>query len=88
MQEGYEICKKDRSAAGLHSREAGRLDKGKGVSMMTLQEIRKAVEKAKNECRNAHVKVLDEEIGGEVVFVELTARFKVEKAKKTLDSCK
>ena len=56
--------------------------------MMTLQEIRKAVEKAKNECRNAHVKVLDEEIGGEVVFVELTARFKVEKAKKTLDSCK
>ncbi len=55
---------------------------------MTLQEIRKAVEKAKKECREAHVKVLDEEIGGEVIFVELTARFKVEKGKKTLDFCK
>lgn len=52
---------------------------------MTLQEIRNAVERAKKECRDAHVKVLDEEIGGEVVFVELTARFKVEKRKKLLN---
>jgi len=55
---------------------------------VTLQEIKIAVEEAKKRCRGAHVKVVEESIGGEVIFVELTARFKVEKVKKTLDSCK
>jgi len=49
---------------------------------MTLQEIRKLIADFKRKSRDAHAKVLEEEINGEVKFVEVSMRFKVDQEKK------
>ena len=55
---------------------------------MTLQEIKRAIEEFKKKNRDAHFKVIEEEVKGEVKFVELLGRFKVDNEKKSLDLCK
>jgi len=52
---------------------------------MKLQEIKRSIEEFKKKHRDAYVKTIDEEIKGEVKFVELTMRFKVDSEKIFLD---
>jgi len=49
---------------------------------MTLDEIKKQVEDMKRRYRLTHSKTIEEEIDGEVKFVDLNIRFKVDKEEK------
>ena len=55
---------------------------------MKLQEIERAIAEFKKRNRDAHATEIREEIKGEVKFIELTMRFKVDSEKKSLDFCK
>ena len=46
---------------------------------MTLQEIKNAITEIKKRYRITHSNYKEDEVDGEVKFVELTVRFKVEK---------
>lgn len=55
---------------------------------MNLQEIKRSINDFKKKHRSAYAKVVEEETKGEVTFVELTIRFKVDNEKKSLEFCK
>ena len=53
-----------------------------------MQEIERSITEFKMKHREAHITEVREEIKGEVKFVQLTMRFKVDSEKKSLDFCK
>jgi hypothetical protein len=55
---------------------------------MKLQEIKRSIEEFKKKHQGAYAKIVEEEVKGEVKFVELMIRFKVDNEKKSLDFCK
>ena len=52
---------------------------------MNLKEVRRAVEDIKTRYRDSYSKSVEEAVRGEVKFVEVTLRFKVDNEKKSLD---
>jgi hypothetical protein len=59
---------------------------GKRNRLMKLQDIEKSIVEFKKKHRDAYAKEIREEIKGEVKFIELTMRFKVDSEKKLLIS--